>query len=42
VAARLGRELRIDVDMVRRRYGEFNVLVDGGQSSMRERLLRSA
>jgi hypothetical protein len=42
VAARLRRELRIDVDMVRSRYGEFKVLVDGGQSSMRERLLRSA
>jgi hypothetical protein len=42
VAARLRRELRIDVDMVRSRYGEFKVLVDGGQSSLRERLLRSA
>jgi hypothetical protein len=29
VAARLRRELRADVDMVRGRYGEFKVLVDG-------------
>jgi hypothetical protein len=29
VAARLRRELRIEVDMVRGRYGEFKVLVDG-------------
>jgi hypothetical protein len=29
VAARLRRELRINVDMVRGRYGEFKVLVDG-------------
>jgi hypothetical protein len=29
VAARLRRELRTDVDMVRGRYGEFKVLVDG-------------
>jgi hypothetical protein len=28
VAARLRRELGIDVDMVRGRYGEFKVLVD--------------
>jgi hypothetical protein len=28
VAARLRRELRTDVDMVRGRYGEFRVLVD--------------
>jgi hypothetical protein len=29
VAARLRRELRSDVDMVKGRYGEFKVLVDG-------------
>jgi hypothetical protein len=29
VAARLRRELQTDVDMVRGRYGEFKVLVDG-------------
>jgi hypothetical protein len=29
VAARLRRELRTDVDLVRGRYGEFKVLVDG-------------
>jgi hypothetical protein len=29
VAARLRRELKTDVDMVRGRYGEFKVLVDG-------------
>jgi hypothetical protein len=29
VAARLRRELRIEVEMVRGRYGEFKVLVDG-------------
>jgi hypothetical protein len=29
VAARLRRELRAEVDMVRGRYGEFKVLVDG-------------
>jgi hypothetical protein len=29
VAARLRRELLIDVDMVRGRYGEFKLLVDG-------------
>jgi hypothetical protein len=29
VAARLRRELQIDVDMVRGSYGEFKVLVDG-------------
>jgi hypothetical protein len=29
VAARLRRELGIDVDMVTGRYGEFKVLVDG-------------
>lgn len=29
VAARLRRELRTDVEMVRGRYGEFKVLVDG-------------
>jgi hypothetical protein len=29
VAARLRRELRTDVDMVRGGYGEFKVLVDG-------------
>ena len=29
VAARLRRELRSDVDMVKGRYGEFQVLVDG-------------
>jgi hypothetical protein len=29
VAARLRRELRTDVDMVRGHYGEFKVLVDG-------------
>ncbi len=29
VAARLRRELGADVDMVRGRYGEFKVLVDG-------------
>lgn len=28
MAARLRRELRTDVDMVRGRYGEFKVLVD--------------
>ena len=29
MAARLRRELRTDVDMVKARYGEFKVLVDG-------------
>jgi len=29
VAARLRRELRDDVELVRGRYGEFKVLVDG-------------
>ena len=29
MAARLRRELRTDVEMVRGRYGEFKVLVDG-------------
>lgn len=29
MAARLRRELRIEVEMVRGRYGEFKVLVDG-------------
>jgi hypothetical protein len=29
VAARLRRELGTDVEMVRGRYGEFKVLVDG-------------
>lgn len=29
MAARLHRELGADVDMVRGRYGEFKVLVDG-------------
>jgi hypothetical protein len=29
VAARLRRELRSDVEMVKGRYGEFKVLVDG-------------
>jgi hypothetical protein len=29
VAARLRRELNTDVEMVRGRYGEFKVLVDG-------------
>jgi hypothetical protein len=29
VAARLRRELRSEVEMVRGRYGEFKVLVDG-------------
>ena len=29
VAARLRRELHSEVDMVRGRYGEFKVLVDG-------------
>jgi hypothetical protein len=29
VAARLRRELKTEVDMVRGRYGEFKVLVDG-------------
>ena len=29
VAARLRRELKTDVDMVRGRYGDFKVLVDG-------------
>jgi hypothetical protein len=29
VAARLRRELQADVDMVKARYGEFKVLVDG-------------
>jgi hypothetical protein len=29
VAARLRRELREEVEMVRGRYGEFKVLVDG-------------
>ena len=29
MAARLRRELRTDVDMVRGGYGEFKVLVDG-------------
>jgi hypothetical protein len=29
VAARLRRELQTDVDMVRGRYGELKVLVDG-------------
>jgi hypothetical protein len=28
VAARLRRELRVEVEMVRGRYGEFKVLVD--------------
>ena len=29
MAARIRRELQIDVDMVRGSYGEFKVLVDG-------------
>ncbi len=29
MAARLRRELHTDVDMIRGRYGEFKVLVDG-------------
>jgi hypothetical protein len=29
VAARIRRELRTDVEMVRGRYGEFKILVDG-------------
>jgi hypothetical protein len=29
VAARLRRELGVEVEMVRSRYGEFKVLVDG-------------
>ncbi len=29
MAARLRRELQTDVEMVRGRYGEFKVLVDG-------------
>jgi hypothetical protein len=29
VAARLRRELREEVEMVRGRYGEFKVLIDG-------------
>jgi hypothetical protein len=29
VAARLRRELHVDVEMVRGHYGEFKVLVDG-------------
>ena len=29
MAARIRRELKTDVDMVRGRYGEFKVLVDG-------------
>ena len=29
MAARLRRELKTEVDMVRGRYGEFKVLVDG-------------
>jgi hypothetical protein len=29
VAARLRRELQAEVDMVKGRYGEFQVLVDG-------------
>ena len=29
MAARLRRELKTDVEMVRGRYGEFKVLVDG-------------
>jgi hypothetical protein len=29
VAARIRRELKTEVDMVRGRYGEFKVLVDG-------------
>jgi hypothetical protein len=29
VAARIRRELKVEVDMVRGRYGEFKVLVDG-------------
>ena len=29
MAARLRRELRAEVEMVRGRYGEFKVLVDG-------------
>jgi hypothetical protein len=29
VAARLRRELKTDVDMVRGRYGDFKVFVDG-------------
>jgi hypothetical protein len=29
VAARIRRELRTDVDMVRGSYGQFKVLVDG-------------
>jgi hypothetical protein len=30
VAARIRRELRTEVDMIRGRYGELRVLVDGG------------
>ena len=29
MAARIRRELKVEVDMVRGRYGEFKVLVDG-------------
>ena len=29
MAARIRKELKTDVDMVRGRYGEFKVLVDG-------------
>ena len=29
VAARLRRELKTDVDLVKGRYGEFKILVDG-------------
>jgi hypothetical protein len=29
VAAKLRRELSVDVDMIHGRYGEFKVLVDG-------------
>ena len=29
VAARLRRELGVDVDMIRGRYGQFKVLMDG-------------
>jgi len=29
VAARLRRELQADVDMIRGKYGEFKILVDG-------------
>jgi hypothetical protein len=31
VAARLRRDLGVEPDMVRGRYGEFRVLVDGGE-----------